>query len=260
MNSRFVVGLIENIEIKPSPDLVQHRLNLIEQRPINNIVDATNYVMFDLGQPLHAFDYDELVRRAGGKAPTLITRAAKPGEKLTTLDGEERELEDFTTLICDTKGTLVWPASWAAWIPKSPRRPPACCWKAANWNLINIRQSLSYLKMHSEASYRFARGVHPAMAERGVRMGLELMRQWSGGVIAKGLVDDYPTQGRGGHRRSHQRRRAPLAGDRPSVEQRSANCSPAWSSTARWTATLCRSPCPTTAWISNPIRSTARPI
>ncbi|MBN2043485.1 MAG: phenylalanine--tRNA ligase subunit beta [Anaerolineales bacterium] len=194
MNPRFVVGLIENIEIKPSPERVQRRLKLIDQRPINNIVDATNYVMFDIGQPLHAFDYDQLVRRAGGEAPTLITRAAKPGEKITTLDGEERELEDFTTLICDTAGAHSLAGIMGGLETEVTGNTTNVLLEGANWNYINIRKSLSYLKMHSEASYRFSRGVHPAMAERGVRMGLELMRQWSGGVICKGLIDQYPSK------------------------------------------------------------------
>ena len=75
-------------------------------RPINSTVDATNYVMLEIGQPLHAFDYDVLVERAGGKAPTIITRTAEPGEKLTTLDDVEHKLDDFTELVCDTKGAL----------------------------------------------------------------------------------------------------------------------------------------------------------
>ncbi|MFN2144867.1 MAG: phenylalanine--tRNA ligase subunit beta, partial [Anaerolineales bacterium] len=192
MNPRFVLGLIEDIEIKPSPALIQRRLKLIEQRPINNIVDVTNYVMFDLGQPLHAFDYDELVRRAGGKMPTIITRTAKPGEKITTLDGEERQLEEFTTLVCDTLGSHSVAGIMGGLDTEVTEKTTNVLLEGANWNYVNIRQSLSYLKMHSEASYRFSRGVHPAMAERGVRMGLELMRQWSGGTVAKGLIDEYP--------------------------------------------------------------------
>ena len=80
---------------------MQRRLRLAGMRPINSIVDATNYVMLEIGEPLHAFDYDVLVERAGGKPPTIITRTAKPGEKLTTLDGVEHTLNDFTVLVCD---------------------------------------------------------------------------------------------------------------------------------------------------------------
>ena len=192
LNPRFVLGLIRNIEIKPSPAFVRRRLKLIGQRPINNIVDATNYVMFALGEPLHAFDYDELVKRAGGKAPTIITRTAEPGEKITTLDEEERRLEEFTVLVCDTAGSLSIAGIMGGLETEVTEKTTNVLLEGASWNFVNIRQSLGYLKMNSEASYRFSRGVHPAMAERGVRMGLELMRQWSGGVVAEGLVDAYP--------------------------------------------------------------------
>ena len=102
LNPRFVLGLIENITIRPSPYWMQRRLRLAGMRPINNIVDITNYVMLEIGQPLHAFDYDVLVQRAGGKAPIIITRTATPGETLTTLDGVPRPLDEFTVLVCDT--------------------------------------------------------------------------------------------------------------------------------------------------------------
>ncbi len=192
LNPRFVLGLIRDIEIKPSPPKIQRRLKLAGQRPINNIVDVTNYVMFDIGQPMHAFDYDVLVQRACGKAPTIITRSAKPGEKLVTLDGEEHILEDFTTLVCDTTGSHSIAGIMGGIETEVTAKTKNVLLEGACWNYINIRQSLGYLKMHSEASYRFSRGVHPAMAERGVRLGLELMRQWAGGVVCQGLVDEYP--------------------------------------------------------------------
>ncbi len=106
LNPRFVLGLVRNVTPQPSPYLVQRRLRLAGMRPINSIVDATNYVMLELGEPLHSFDYDVLVKRADGKAPTIITRTAHPGEKLTTLDGVERNLDDFTVLVCDTAAEL----------------------------------------------------------------------------------------------------------------------------------------------------------
>ena len=101
-----MLGLIQDVTIKPSPYWVQRRLRLAGMRPINNIVDATNYAMLEIGEPLHAFDYDVLVQRAGGKPPTIITRTARQGERLTTLDGVERTLDDFTVLVCDTAGAL----------------------------------------------------------------------------------------------------------------------------------------------------------
>jgi phenylalanyl-tRNA synthetase beta chain len=106
LNPRFVIGLIRAVEIRPSPYQIQRRLRLAGIRPINNIVDATNYAMLDIGEPLHAFDYDVLKARAGDKNAKIITRAAQDGEKLTTLDGVERKLTSTNVLVCDEKGAL----------------------------------------------------------------------------------------------------------------------------------------------------------
>src|SRR5829696_6899824 len=106
LNPRFVIGLIGDVEIKPSPYQIQRRLRLAGVRPINNIVDATNYAMLDIGEPLHAFDYERLKERAGGKNVKIITRSAKEGEKLTTLDGNVRRLTSSNVLVCDEKGAI----------------------------------------------------------------------------------------------------------------------------------------------------------
>ncbi|MCL5429368.1 MAG: phenylalanine--tRNA ligase subunit beta [Chloroflexi bacterium] len=192
LNPRFVLGLIKDIEIKPSPDWVQRRLRLAGMRPINNIVDATNYAMLELGEPLHAFDYDVLVERAGGKAPTIITRLTKKGEKLTTLDGIERKLDEFTVLVCDTAGSLSIAGVMGGAETEVTEKTRNVLLEGAAWNFINIRKTLSAQRFSSEAAYRFSRGVHPAMAPRGIRRSLDLMRQWSGGVVNQGLVDKYP--------------------------------------------------------------------
>lgn len=192
LNPRFIFGLIKNINIRPSPYWVQRRLHLAGMRPINNIVDATNYAMLEVGEPLHAFDYDILVARAGGNPPRIYTRAAKKGEKLVTLDGEERTLDDFTILVCDEKGPLALAGVMGGAESEVNENTTNVLLEAAAWNPINTQRTVQAQKLLSEASYRFARGVHPAMAERGVGRGLELMRLWSGGVVAKGLVDNYP--------------------------------------------------------------------
>jgi len=106
LNPRFVIGLIRDVEIKPSPYQIQRRLRLAGIRPINNIVDATNYAMLDIGEPLHAFDYDILKERAGNKNVKISTRSAKDGERLTTLDGVARKLTSANVLVCDDKGAL----------------------------------------------------------------------------------------------------------------------------------------------------------
>ncbi|MGB6420759.1 MAG: phenylalanine--tRNA ligase subunit beta, partial [Anaerolineales bacterium] len=181
LNPRFVLGLIRDVEIAPSPYWVQRRLLLAGMRPIYNIVDATNYTMLEVGEPLHAFDYDILVERAGGKAPKIITRTARAGERLTTLDGEEHTLSDFTVLVCDTEGALAIAGVMGGAESEVHEGTRNVLLEGAAWNFINIRRTIADQRMSSEAAYRFSRGVHPAMAERGVRRGVELMRQWSGG-------------------------------------------------------------------------------
>lgn len=192
LNPRFVLGLIENIDLHSSPYEVQRRLRLSGVRPINNIVDATNYAMLELGEPLHAFDYDILLERAKGEPPTIITRTAKPGEKLTTLDGIEHTLDDFTVLVCDTAGPVSIGGVMGGAETEVNDSTRNVLLEGAAWNFTNVRRTLSSQNMSSEAAYRFSRGVHPSLAEKGVRRGLELMRQWAGGVVAKGLVDNYP--------------------------------------------------------------------
>jgi phenylalanyl-tRNA synthetase beta chain len=192
LNPRFVLGLIENVSVKPSPYQVQRRLRLAGMRPINNIVDATNYAMLEIGEPLHAFDYDILVQRAGGKSPTIITRSARAGERLTTLDGEDRRLDDFTVLVCDTAGALSIAGVMGGAESEVNAKTRNVLLEGASWNLINIRRTLASQRISSEAAYRFSRGVHPAMAARGVQRCLEWLRQWSGGIVAQGLIDAYP--------------------------------------------------------------------
>ncbi len=236
LNPRFVLGLIRDVEIKPSPYQIQRRLRLAGIRPINNIVDATNYAMVDIGEPLHAFDYDVLKERAqetraersGASRHVveanvkIITRTAKEGEKLTTLDGVDRKLTSTNVLVCDEKGSLslagvmggaeseVYDASEEVLdaIARDPEAKPGKLQKGkasvrgrsttnvllegAAWNFINIRKTAKQHNLPSEASFRFSRGVHPAVAEQGVKRGLQLMAQWSGGKIAPGLVDEYP--------------------------------------------------------------------
>ncbi len=191
-NPRFTLGLIRGVKPQPSPYWVQRRLRLAGMRPINSIVDATNYVMLETCQPLHAFDYGVLTRRAGGKAPTILTRRAAPGEKLTTLDGVERSLDEFTVLVCDTAGALSIAGVMGGAESEVTEATTDVLLEGASWNFINIRRTVGAQKLNSEAAYRFARGVHPELAPYGVQLGLERMALWSGGQIAAGLVDAYP--------------------------------------------------------------------
>jgi len=131
LNPRFVLGLIEGIAVQPSPYWVRRRLNLAGMRPINCIVDATNYVMLELGEPLHAFDYDILVKRAEGATPTITTRTAKSGEKLTTLDGVPKLSWSLTAPV-----RFRWQASWAVKKARSMRTQPMFCWKVPHGTLL----------------------------------------------------------------------------------------------------------------------------
>ena len=192
LNPRFVIGLVQDARPLPSPYQVQRRLKLAGVRPINSIVDATNYVMLEIGEPLHAFDYDVLVKRAGGKTPTIITRSAKPGEKLTTLDGVERKLDDFTILVTDSAGALSLAGVMGGQESEVTENTRNVLLEGASWNFTNIRRTVAAQRLPSEASYRFSRGIHPALAEYGVRLGMDRIAQWSGGQIAADLVDAYP--------------------------------------------------------------------
>lgn len=220
LNPRFVLGLIRNVQIRASPYEVQRRLKLAGMRPINCIVDATNYAMLELGQPLHAFDYDALQERAGKTGIKIITRRAMDGETLTTLDGTPRRLTPLNVLVCDERGPLSIAGVMggaetevveAALEPLDLRgietktgelvqgKASASGTSTVNvllegaaWHFISIRRTAQQHNLPSEASFRFSRGVHPALALSGVQRGLQYMAEWSGGIIAPGLVDEYP--------------------------------------------------------------------
>jgi phenylalanyl-tRNA synthetase beta chain len=186
------LGLIKNVEQKPSPYWVKLRLKLAGIRPIDSIVDATNYTMLEIGEPLHAFDYDVLLERAGGKTPVIITRRAEKGEKLVTLDDIERELDDFTVLVADEAGPLSLAGVMGGVESEVRGKTKNILLEGASWNYINVRRTVSSHGLPSEAAYRFERGVHPQLAPQGVSRCLEWMRKWTGGVISQGLVDEYP--------------------------------------------------------------------
>ncbi len=192
LNPRFVIGLIRNVSIQPSPYEVQRRLKLAGMRPINCIVDATNYAMLELGEPLHAFDYDVLKQRAGSRPVHILTRVARDGEQLTTLDGVQRKLTPLNVLVCDEAGPLSIAGVMGGAESEVTETTRNILLEGAAWNFINIRRTAQQHNLPSEASFRFSRGVHPALAEIGVKRGLQYMGRWSGGVAAPGLVDEYP--------------------------------------------------------------------
>jgi phenylalanyl-tRNA synthetase beta chain len=197
LNPRFCAILIEGIKIKPSPYWMQLRLRLAGMRPINNIVDVSNYVMLEMGQPNHAFDYDVLRTRADGYAGPdepvhIITRLAEPGEKVTTLDDVERTIEPYTILVTDPAGNLSIGGIMGGAESEVHEQSSNILLEAAAWNFINIRRSVTALDLPSEAAYRFSRGVPPSQAMLGALRGAKLMHQLADGTIAQGVVDYYP--------------------------------------------------------------------
>jgi phenylalanyl-tRNA synthetase beta chain len=192
LNPRFCAMLIRDVKIRPAPQWMRRRLQAVGTRAINNIVDITNYIMFETGQPLHAFDYDVLGKRAGGKTPTLITRTASNGEKLTTLDGVERTFDDQAVMVCDSKGILALGGIMGG--AESEIQPDTrnVLLEGASWNYINIRRTMSVQKMGTEAGTRFSRGVHAAQAPRAVGRAAEFMRTLGEGTVDNGMIDLYP--------------------------------------------------------------------
>ncbi len=196
LNPRFVAVLIEGVRQVPSPHWMQHRLRLAGQRPINVVVDISNYVMLEVGQPNHTFDYDVLRRRADQYDPDgpvhIITRLPHPGETLTTLDGETHKLEPYTILVTDPAGNLSIGGIMGGLESEITDATTNVLLEAAAWEFINIRRSANALDLHTEAGYRFSRGVHPSLALPAARRAAELLRRLAGGTVAQGIIDNYP--------------------------------------------------------------------
>lgn len=196
LNPRFVALIIEGVEQKDSPYWLQHRLRLAGQRPINVVVDVSNYVMLEVGQPNHTFDYDYLRQRADTYNPGgpihIHTRLPQPGETLTTLDGVNHKLEPYTILVTDPAGNLSIGGIMGGENSEIKPETANVLLEAAAWNFINIRRSANALDIHTEAGYRFSRGVHPSQALLGAKRAAELLRRLAGGTVANGIIDYYP--------------------------------------------------------------------
>lgn len=194
LNPRFTLTLLKDTKVQKSPFWMRYRLKKLGQRPINNIVDITNYVMFEVGQPLHAFDYDKLVERAGKKTPKIITRLPKDGEKIETLDEIKRDIAPNQILVTDEKGVLSFGGLIGGAETEISDETTNVLLESAAWNFINIRKTAQAQKIFTEAGTRFSRNVHPSRAILGNKRGIKLMQQTGGGKIAKGVVDKYPTK------------------------------------------------------------------
>ena len=198
LNPRFTAMLIEGVSLGQSPLWMRRRLELAGQRPINVVVDISNYVMLEMGQPNHTFDYDFLRSRADQYDPDgpvhIVTRLAQEGETLTTLDGQERKLEPFTILVTDPAGNLSIGGIMGGANSEINDNTTNVLLEAAAWNFMNIRRSSHALKLNSEAGFRFSRGVHPSQAILGCYRAAELLRTLAGGTVAEGIIDYYPAK------------------------------------------------------------------
>jgi len=184
--SRYVATLIEGIEIRPSPGWMQERLIAAGMRPISNIVDITNYVMLELGQPLHAFDFTLLHKER------IIVRRAQPGEKMTTLDGVDHELTIDTLVIADSQKAVAVAGVMGGANSEVGDGTTSVLLEAANFNAVNIRHTSVRLKARSEASSRFEKGLSPELPLVAAKRATKLMLELGGGKVAQGIVDTYP--------------------------------------------------------------------
>jgi phenylalanyl-tRNA synthetase beta chain len=185
---RFTARILRNIKVQPSPDWLRQRLEAIGQNSINNVVDVTNYVMFALGQPLHAYDLDKLAEQR------IIVRRARAGEKLRTLDGVERTLTKEMCVIADASRALGVGGVMGGADSEIGFSSRNILLEAAWFDPIPVRRTAKGLGLRTEASYRFERGADPEMAELASRRAAELIQQLAGGELLAGVVDVYPAR------------------------------------------------------------------
>lgn len=183
--ARYSASLIENVTIQPSPPWMQRRLQYAGQRPINNIVDITNYVMLETGQPLHAFDHETL-------QGVVVVRRARPGEMLRTLDGVERPLTTDMLLITDDSGPIALAGVMGGAATEVTERTRHVFLESANFNFVNIRRTSQQLRLHSEAAQRFGRGVDPDLTIPALLHASRLMESLGGGTLHPEIADTYP--------------------------------------------------------------------
>src|SRR5712664_2609082 len=185
---RFTARVIRNVKIQPSPKWLKDRLEASGVASISNVVDISNYVMLELGHPLHTFDYDKVRDRK------IVVRRAKPSEKIRTLDGVERALDPGICMISDGDGSRavgiggIMGGAETEISFSTKNVLIECAW----FEPVAIRRAARLLKLHTEASTRFGRGADPEMAELASRRAAELILQLAGGELLAGVVDIYP--------------------------------------------------------------------
>jgi phenylalanyl-tRNA synthetase beta chain len=180
---RFTARVFEDVTIGPSPLWLKARLIAAGQRPINNVVDITNYVMLLTGQPLHAFDLDKVPEGE------IIVRAASEGEKMTTLDDVERTLDAQTVVVGDRNGPTGIAGIMGGQVSEVEESTTRVLLEAANWDGFNILRTSNLLSLRSEASTRFEKGIHPDLTMRGQAVASKLLVELAGARLVPGTID-----------------------------------------------------------------------
>lgn len=184
---RYVAAIIENVKVKDSPKWMQERLIAAGMRPINNVVDITNYVMLEMGQPLHAFDY----KKVRGKQ--IIVRRAKPGEKLLLLtEDKDRELSSDMLVIADGEGATAVAGVMGGGDSEVTSSTRTVLLEAANFKATSVRRTSQSLKLRTDASTRFEKGLSRLLPPLAAARAVKLMVELCGGKAAQGFVDVFP--------------------------------------------------------------------
>ncbi|UCH43188.1 MAG: phenylalanine--tRNA ligase subunit beta, partial [Dehalococcoidales bacterium] len=183
---RYSASLITGVKITQSPRWMQERLISYGMRPINNIVDVTNFVMLEYGQPLHAFDYEKI------RGQKIIVRRATQYEPVTTLDGNERELDSGMLVISDIMGVVAVAGVMGGFNSEVTEETTSILLEAANFNAASIHYTGRTLGIPSEACMRFERGISPELTIPALKRATQLIAELGGGEIARGVVDVYP--------------------------------------------------------------------
>ncbi|MFZ0637934.1 MAG: phenylalanine--tRNA ligase subunit beta [Candidatus Acidiferrales bacterium] len=184
--ARYTARVVTGVKVQPSPDWLRQRLEALGHASINNIVDITNYVMLELGQPLHAFDLDKLSEKR------IIVRRARPGEKMRTLDGIERTLAKDMCVIADASRAVAIGGVMGGAESEIGFATRNILLESAWFDPISVRRTSKLLALRTEASMRFERGADIEMAELASRRAVELIQQLAGGQVLSGVVDAHP--------------------------------------------------------------------
>ncbi len=185
---RYCGSMVRGVKVKPSPDWLQKKLLAVGLRPINNIVDVTNYVMMECGQPLHAFDYDKI----DGKK--IIVKRAGSTAKFTTLDGKERKLRDDILMICDAEKPVALAGIMGGENSEISDSTANIFIESAYFDPVLTRLSSKFLALQSDSSYRFERGVDIERTKWACIRAANLIAELGEGEIAAGFIDSYPNK------------------------------------------------------------------